>query len=81
MGQAKKIKKLEMDGRGRITLPKDFRKGIEGFAIEPQKDGTLKLIPQKQVSLEDAKLIEGLKKSAQEFKKGKLHKMPSDWME
>ena len=81
MSHAKKLKSLEVDERGRITLPKDLRKGIEGFAIEPQKDGTLKLIPQKQVSLEDARLIESLKKSAQEFKKGKLHKMPPDWIE
>ena len=78
---AKKLKNLEIDGRGRITLPKELRKGIEGFAIVPQKDGTLQLIPQKQVSLEEAKLIENLKKSAQEFKKGKLHKMPPDWIE
>ena len=80
MNPAKKLKSLEVDGRGRITLPKNLRKDIEGFVIEPQKDGTLKLIPQKQVSLEDAKLIESLKKSAQEFKKGKLHKMPPDWI-
>ena len=80
MNPAKKLKNLEVDGRGRITLPKSLRKDIEGFVIEPQKDGTLKLIPQKQVSLEDAKLIESLKKSAQEFKKGKLHKMPPDWI-
>ena len=75
------MKHLEIDGRGRITLPKDFRKGIDGFAIEKQRDGTLRLIPQKQVSVEDANLIESLKKSAQEFKKGKLHKVPPDWME
>ena len=81
MSTVKKMKNLEMDERGRITLPKALRKGVEGFSIEPQKDGTLKLVPQKQVSLEDANLIESLKKSAQEFKKDKLHKMPSDWME
>ena len=85
MSTAKKLKNLEIDARGRITLPKELREGVETFAIEPYKDGTLKLIPQRQVSLEDAKLIESLKeslkKSAQEYKKGKLHKMPPEWME
>ena len=81
MRHAKKLKNLEVDGRGRITLPKDLRKGIEGFAIEPQKDGTLKLIPQKQVSLEDAKLIERLKKSIENAKKGNVTKVPPEWME
>ena len=80
MRTAKKLKNLEIDERGRITLPKDLRDGVDAFVIEPQKDGTLILIPQKQVSLEDAKLIESLKKSAQEFKSGKLHKMPAEWM-
>lgn len=80
MGIAKKLKNLEIDERGRITLPKNLRDGIDAFAIEQQKNGTLILIPQKQVSLEDAKLIESLKKSAQEFKSGKLHKVPAEWL-
>ncbi|MEI8345850.1 MAG: hypothetical protein WCG27_00160 [Pseudomonadota bacterium] len=81
MSTAKKIKNLEIDARGRITLPKELREGVETFALESEKDGVLKLIPQRQVSLEDAKLIESLKKSAQEYKKGKLHKMPAEWKE
>ncbi len=79
MSVAKKIKSLEIDERGRITLPKEFREGVETFALEPKKNGVLQLVPQRQVSLEDAKLIESLKKSAQEYKTGKLHKMPSEW--
>ena len=81
MSHAKKMKNLEIDGRGRITLPKDFRKGVEGFSIEAQEDGTLKLIPQKQVSLKDAKLIERLKKSVENAKKGNVTKVPPEWME
>ncbi len=79
MGNAK-LKNLDLDERGRITVPANLREGVDAFAVEQQKDGTLLLIPQKAVSVEDAKLVEGLKKSASEFKKGKLHKMPSDWM-
>ena len=81
MSIAKKLKNLEIDARGRITLPKELREGVETFSVEPEKDGTRRLIPPRQVSLEDAKLIESLKKSAQEYKKGKLHKMPPEWME
>ncbi len=81
MSTAKKLKNLEIDARGRITLPKELRDGVDTFSVEPEKDGTLKLIPQKHMSLEDAKLIESLKKSAKEIKKGKLHKMPTDWSE
>jgi|GEM_PF-2567484 len=80
MGNTKKFKNLEVDSRGRVTLPKELREGVETFALEAKKDGTLRLIPQKQVSLEDANLIESLKKSVQEFKKKKLHKIPSKWM-
>ena len=81
MSVAKKLKNLEIDARGRITLPKELREGVETFAVTSETDGTLRLIPQRQVSMADADLIESLKKSAQEFKKGKLHKMPADWME
>lgn len=81
MSIAKKLKNLDIDNRGRITLPKELREGTDSFAVEPEKDGVLRLIPLRQVSLEDAKLIESLKKSAQEYKRGKLHKMPADWVE
>ena len=80
MSTAKKLKNLEIDSRGRVTLPKELREGVDTFAIESEEDGTLILIPQRQVSLADAKLIESLKKSAQEYKKGKLHKIPSEWI-
>ena len=81
MSVAKKMKNLDVDERGRITLPKELREGVDAFAISSEKDGVLILIPQRQVSVEDAKLIDSLKKSAQEYKVGKLHKMPKKWME
>ena len=62
MGTRKKTRTLELDGRGRLTLPKDLREGVETFAVESVPDGTLKLIPLRHVSLEDAKLIESLKR-------------------
>ncbi len=76
-----KLKTLDIDNRGRITLPSDYREGVDSFAVKPQSDGTLVLIPQRSVSIDDAKLLESLKKSANEFKKGKLHKIPSEWTE
>jgi bifunctional DNA-binding transcriptional regulator/antitoxin component of YhaV-PrlF toxin-antitoxin module len=77
----KKVKTLELDERGRITLPKNLRQGVGSFAIEPLKDGSLHLVPQKKVSLEEAEVLESLKKSMSEFKKRRTKKVPSDWME
>jgi hypothetical protein len=48
MSTVKKLKNLDLDERGRITLPK---------------------------------VVESLKKSAKDFKSGKLHEMPSEWTE
>lgn len=81
MVAAKQFKNLEVDSRGRITLPKDLRKGIESFAIKPDEKGVIHLFPQQQVSLEDAKLIESLKKSATEYRLNTLHKMPAEWIQ
>lgn len=81
MSTARKLKLLDVDDRGRITLPKELRRGIDTFAVEAERDGVLRLVPQRSVDLADAKLIESLKKSAKEFKKGKLHKIPRDWIE
>lgn len=81
MSTAKKMKNLELDDRGRITIPQHLREGVEAFAVEQQDDGTLFLIPQKQVSLKDAKLIERLKKSVENAKKGNVTKVPTEWME
>lgn len=81
MVAAKDLKSLEVDSRGRITLPKSLREGIEFFAIRPDENGVIHLFPQRQVSLEDAKLIESLKKSAAEYHSNTLHKMPAEWLE
>lgn len=81
MSTAKKMKNLELDDRGRITIPQDLRDGVEAFAVEAKEDGTLYLIPQKQVSLQDAKIIERLKRSVENAKKGNVTKVPSEWME
>ena len=82
MSVAKKAKKIiELDERGRITLPKDMRQGVASFSVEPQRDGTLHLVPQKTVTLGEAELLESLRKSASEFKKGQTKKVPSDWID
>ena len=81
MVAVKDLKSLEVDSRGRITLPKSLREGIEFFAIKPDENGVIHLFPQRQVSLEDAKLIESLKKSAAEYHSNMLHKIPAEWME
>ena len=83
MSTAKKIrsKMVELDDRGRITLPKDLREGVAGYNVEPMKDGSIHLIPQKAVSLREAELLESLKKSVSGFKKGQTKKVPSDWID
>jgi bifunctional DNA-binding transcriptional regulator/antitoxin component of YhaV-PrlF toxin-antitoxin module len=83
MGILKKFNKkiVELDERGRITLPKDLREGISSFAIEAQRDGSLHLVPQKTVSLGEAELLESLKKSVSEFKKGQTKKVPAGWID
>jgi len=82
MGNARKamLKIVELDERGRITLPKDFREGVSSFTIEPRPDGSLHLVPQKTVSLVEAELLESLKRSVSEFKKGQTKKVPADWI-
>ncbi|MEI6789898.1 MAG: hypothetical protein WCK42_01815 [Myxococcaceae bacterium] len=81
MVAARELKNLEVDGRGRVTLPKNVREGVEFFAIKSDENGVVHLFPQRQVSLEDAKLIESLKKSASEYHSNTLHKMPIEWIE
>jgi bifunctional DNA-binding transcriptional regulator/antitoxin component of YhaV-PrlF toxin-antitoxin module len=81
MVASRELKNLEVDSRGRITLPKSLREGIEFFAIKPDDNGVIHLYPQRQVSLEDAKLIESLKKSAAEYHSNNLRKMPAEWLE
>ena len=78
---AKKEKNLlDIDGRGRITLPKELRKGVDAFAVESLGDGTLKLIPQQVVSSEEAKLLQMLKRSVDDFKAGRIKKIPKKWL-
>jgi bifunctional DNA-binding transcriptional regulator/antitoxin component of YhaV-PrlF toxin-antitoxin module len=81
MGTAKKLKTVELDDRGRITLPKELRQGVGSFAIESLKDGSLHLVPQKKVSLGEAEILDSLKKSISAFKKGQTRKIPSDWVD
>ena len=82
MSAAKKTKKIvELDDRGRITLPKELREGVASFSVEPQSDGTLRLVPQKTVSLGEAELLESLKKSLSELKKGQTKRVPADWID
>ena len=77
--KAKKI--LSVDDRGRITLPQDLRNGIDSFLVESEGDGSLHLVPQKSVSLSDAALLDGLKASIQEVRKGATKAMPKEWIE
>ena len=81
MSTAKKLKTVELDERGRITLPKELRHGVASFAIESLKDGSLHLFPQKKVSLGEAEILESLKKSISAFKKGQTKKVPSGWVD
>ncbi len=76
--KAKKI--LSLDERGRITLPSELREGIDSYSIESKKDGVLQLIPQKSVSVQDAKLLDSLKASVSEVKKKKTKPVPKEWL-
>ncbi|MFN8790084.1 MAG: hypothetical protein ACK5Y2_01360 [Bdellovibrionales bacterium] len=83
MGNTKKaiLKIVELDGRGRITLPKNLRAGVSSYSIEPHPDGSLHLVPQKTVTLVEAELLESLKRSVSEYKKGQTKKIPNDWID
>jgi bifunctional DNA-binding transcriptional regulator/antitoxin component of YhaV-PrlF toxin-antitoxin module len=81
MGAQKKSKTVEIDERGRITLPKELRKGVGSFSIESMKDGSLHLVPQKKVSLAEAEVLESLKKSVFAYNKGQTKKVPPDWID
>ena len=74
-------KKLFIDSRGRVTLPLEFRKEVDSFAVNQKRDGSLHLVPQKSISMTDAQLLEELKKSLKEVKKGKTIPMPKEWIE
>ncbi len=72
---------LDIDGRGRITLPRELRDGVDVFQVQKLGDGSLKLIPQEVVSIEDAKVIKMLKRSINDFKAGKVEKIPEEWLD
>ncbi len=72
---------LDVDSRNRITLPKELSKGADSFVWEREQDGTIRLIPQQVVSLEDAKLIQMLKNSIEDFKAGRVKKIPKKWLD
>ena len=74
-------KELSIDSRGRITLPKELRKGVDAFSIKHEKNGSLCLVPKKSVSMIDAKLLKDLKKSIKEVKEGKTTPIPKEWIE
>ena len=79
---AKKQKNLlDIDGRGRITLPKELRDGVDAFTVKQLKDGTLQLVPQQVVSAEDAALAKLLKNSVADFKAGRIKKIPRNWLD
>ncbi len=80
MAVAKKFKALAIDDRGRITLPPEIRKRVDAFEVQSLEDGTIKLVPLKTLSLQDAELIESLKTSAKQFKAGKTVAMPKDFL-
>ncbi|MEQ1666140.1 MAG: hypothetical protein ABL927_12280 [Bdellovibrionales bacterium] len=78
---AKKRKNiLDIDGRGRITLPKELREGVDSFTVKLLKGGTLQLVPQQVVSTEEARLAQILKSSVDDFKAGRIKKIPQSWL-
>jgi bifunctional DNA-binding transcriptional regulator/antitoxin component of YhaV-PrlF toxin-antitoxin module len=74
-------KTLEVDSRGRITLPKSLRLQIDAFAVETFQDGSIKLTPQKTVSAQEAKILEALRTGFQDVKAGRVKKIPAKWIE
>lgn len=77
----KEKKLLSLDSRNRITLPKEICDGVDSFAWECEEDGAIKLIPKQVVSKQDAKLIQMLKSSIEDFKAGRIKKIPQKWLD
>jgi hypothetical protein len=79
---AKKEKKvLDLDSRNRVTLPKELTRGVDFFSWQHLEDGTIKLIPQHVMSEEDSNLLASLKRSAADYKAGRLTKIPQSWLD
>ena len=77
----KEAKTVEIDARGRFTLPKSLRGDATVFAAQKMGDGTIKLVPQQNVSLSEAELLDSLRLSLDDFRKGKTKKVPKEWLE
>jgi hypothetical protein len=78
---AKKEKKiLDLDSRNRVTLPKELTQGVDFFSWQRMDDGTIKLIPQHVVSEGEAKLLASLKRSATDYKAGRITKISQSWL-
>lgn len=75
-----KVRRIALDNRGRITIPKRFREGVESFEIQPHKDGSIKLEPQKVVSIREAEILKSLRTSIAQFKQGKTKPVPKKWL-
>lgn len=74
-------KKVSLDERGRITLPKELRTKSKIYLLESAGPDSIKLIPQVSVPLKDAEIVESLKKSLSQFKKGRTKKIPKKWID
>ncbi|MBI4406255.1 MAG: hypothetical protein HY537_19000 [Deltaproteobacteria bacterium] len=73
-------KTLNIDERGRITLPKELREGVDVFSVEKERDGSLRLVPQKSVSVQEAQILADLRQSVEQFKAGRTKPMPKEWL-
>lgn len=79
---AKKEKKiLDLDSRNRVTLPRELTHGVDFFSWQLLDDGTIKLIPQHVMSEEDSKLLASLKRSAADYKAGRIKKISQSWLD
>ena len=79
--KAKSNKLVSVDERGRVTLPAEARNGVDSFAIEILKDGSIKLTPQEAVNIADAALLKSLKTSVAQAKRGQVEDIPDDWID
>jgi hypothetical protein len=77
----KEKKVLDLDSRNRVTLPKELTTGVDFFSWQRMDDGTIKLIPQHVISEEDNKLLASLKRSAADYKAGRVKRIPQSWLD
>ena len=74
---------LQVDGKGRITLPSEVRKGPQGlFTYEVNPSGTLQLKPVLGLVTPDQAYFwtkrwqEGEKEASEDIRKGRVKKVP-----